>query len=267
MEVIGGIVGAGNLLLSAVVGVRLARLSRGRGGSPELWLSLYFLLAAFLGFGLSNFVYMSWADAGMALPDDVATILNAAYLFGASAGLGALWVFTWRTFRADTGWAQWLVGAALAILSIGYIATGVAGDFALKLVPGTAYWITWATRTAVFGWLSLECLRHWGLQRRRLSLGLADPLVANRFLLWGIWSTAMLVMGHFDPLARFWYVSQFGAEGTLIPALGRPIVLTLVTGSAAVGMLVMATVYLTFFPTESFTRWVKGHAPSPEPGA
>ncbi len=262
MEVIGGIVGLGNVLLSAVVGVRLARLSRRAGGGPEIWLSLYFLLAAFIGFGLSNFVYMSWADAAMALPDGLATVLNALYLLGATAGLGALWVFTWRTFRRDTAWAPWLVGAALTSLAVGYAATGLAGDFKLTLVPGTAYWITWATRTWVFAWLCAECLRHWGLQRKRLRLGLADPLVANRFLLWGIWSTAMLVMGHFDPLARLWYVSQFGATGAFVPELGRPIVLTLVTGSATVGILVMTTVYLTFFPTESFTRWIKRRAPA-----
>ena len=260
MEVIGGIVGIGNVLLSAVVGVRLARLARSRGGGPEIWLSVYFLLAAFFGFGLSNFVYMSWADAAMALPDDVTAVLNALYLFGASAGLGGLWIFTWRTFRRDTAWAPWVVGAALTVTAVGYVATGLAGDFTLTLVPGTAYWITFTTRTWVFAWLCFECLRHWGLQRRRLRLGLAEPLVANRFLLWGIWSAAMLVMGHFDPLARVWYVSLFGAAGTLVPELGRPIVLTLVTGSSAVGIVVMATVYLTFFPTESFARWVERRA-------
>jgi hypothetical protein len=263
MEVISGIVGLGNLLLSAIVGVRLVRLGRKTGG-PEIWLSFYFLLAAFFGFGLSNFVYMSWADAGMALPDGLATLLNGLYLFGATAGLAALWVFTWRTFRPDSSWAPWLVTLTTSVLAGGFVATGLSGDFALKLVPGTAYWVTWGVRTLAFAWLSIECFRHWGLQRRRLRIGLADPLIANRFLLWGIWSTAMLLMGHFDPMARVRYVAQFGSTGAFVPELGRPIVLTLVPSSAAAGIVVMATVYLTFFPTESFTRWVKGRAPSSE---
>jgi hypothetical protein len=35
----------------------------------------------------------------------------------------------------------------------------------------------------------------------------------------------------------------------------------LVTASAGLGILVMITLYLTFFPTQSFRRWVEGRAP------
>jgi hypothetical protein len=267
MEVIGGIVGFANLLLSAIVGGRLVKLARTTPAGPELWLAGYFLLAAFMGMGLSNFVYMSWADASLALPDDIGAVLNALYLFGVTSGMACLYVFTWRTFRANSGWARRLVLAVTALMLVGYVTMGWVGDFTLKLVPGAAYWTTWVLRTSVFLWLAIESLHYWGLQRRRMRLGLAEPLIANRFLLWGIWSATMLSMGQLDPLARFWYVTQFGAEGGFVPELGRPMVLMIVTASSAAGILVMTTVYLTFFPTTAFRRWIERRAASSDSGA
>jgi hypothetical protein len=260
VEVIGGLVGGGNLLLSLVIGVRLLRLARSSAAGPEIWLALYFLLAAFLGMSLSNFVYMSWADVGMTLSPGVSSVLNALYIFGTTAGMGCLYVFTWLTFRRDDAWARALVGAVVAVMVAGYIGIAISGDFVLSLVPGVAYWITWAARTSVFLWLLIESFRYWSLLRRRLRLGLVDALVANRFLLWGIWATGMYLMGQIDPLARVWYVVNIGAGGQWVPELGRPIVLTLVTASSGLGILVMITLYLTFFPTQRFRRWVEGRA-------
>jgi hypothetical protein len=218
-------------------------------------------VAAFLGMGLSNFVYMSWADAAMALPDDLSSVLNALYIFGTTAGMGCLYVFTWLTFHRDDAWARVLVGTVAVIMVAGYVGIGLSGDFALSLVPGVAYWITWAARTSVFLWLLIESFRYWGLLRRRLGLGLAEPLVVNRFLLWGIWSSAMLLLGQIDPVSRIWYVSSIGIGDQWDPELGRPIVLMLVTASSGLGILVMITLYLTFFPTRGFRRWVASRAP------
>jgi hypothetical protein len=265
VEIIGGLVGGGNLLLSVVIGVRLLRLARRAPGGPEIWLALYFLLAAFLGMSLSNFVYMSWADASMALPPDVTSVLNALYIFGVTSGMGCLYVFAWLTFRRDDAWARALVAIVAAVMVAGYAGIWIAGDFALSLVPGVAYWITWAARTSVFLWLLIESFRYWSLLRRRLRLGLVEPLVANRFLLWGIWSSAMLLMGQIDPLARIWYVSSIGIGDQWVPELGRPVVLMLVTASSALGILVMITLYLTFLPTQRFRRWIERRALSAQP--
>jgi len=260
VEIIGGLIGVGNLVLSCVLGVRLAKLARRASGGPEIWLSAYFLLGAFLGMGLSNFVYMSWADAAMVLPDRVATLLNASYLFGVTTGMGCLYVFTRITFRPDAAWARMLVVGVCVAMALGILATGWSGDFALVLVPGPAYWCTWALRTSVFVWLAIESLRYWGRMRLRMRLGLAEPLVVNRFALWGIWSCVMLAMGLIDPLARAWYVTQIGAGDVWVPELGRPIVVWLVSVSAALGSFAMVTLYLTFFPTRAYRRWVEEHA-------
>lgn len=259
MEILGGLIGTGNLLLSGFLGVRLAKLARRGDGGPEGWLAAYFLLGAFLGMGLSNFVYMSWADAAMVLPDRIATVLNAGYLFGVTAGMGCLYVFTRITFRPDAAWSRALVAGVCTAMALAYLAIGWSGDFSLVLVPGAAYWITWALRTSVFAWLAIESLLYWGRMRRRLRLGLASPLVANRFALWGAWSCVMLAMGMIDPCARVWYATQIGGE-VWVPELGRPIVLWLVSVSAALGGLAMLTLYLTFFPTQAYRRRVVARA-------
>jgi hypothetical protein len=262
VEVIGGLVVGSNLVLSAVIGVRLLRLARGSAAGPEIWLALYFLVGVVFGMGLSNFVYMSWADAGMALSPAVITVLNALYIFGTTAGMGCLYVFTWHTFRRGEAWARTLVGVVAVVMVAGYAGTAISGDFELSVLPGFAYWITWAARTSVFLWLLIESYRYWGLLRRRLHLGLADALVTNRFLLWGIWSSVMLTTGMIDPLVRIWYVTNFGGGGQWNPELGAPIVLTLVTASSGLLIFAVITLYLTFFPTQRFRRWVESRAPS-----
>jgi hypothetical protein len=269
MEVIGGLVVVSNLLLSAVIGVRLLRLARRSVAGPEIWLALFFLIGVVLGMGLSNFVYMSWADAGMALSPTVISVCNALYIFGTTAGMGCLYVFTWLTFRRGAAWARTLVGVVAAIMVAGYAGIAISGDFELSVVPGVAYWITWAARTSVFLWMLIESYRYWGLLRRRLHLGLADALVTNRFLLWGIWSSVMLTTGMIDPLVRFWYVTKIGGGAQWNPELGAPITLTLVTVSSGLLIFAVITLYLTFFPTQRFRRWIESRAPGgrPAPGS
>jgi hypothetical protein len=262
MEVIGGLVSGCYLLLSLVIGVRLLRLSRRLGGGPELWLGLFFLIASFLGMGLSHLVYMSWADAALALPEPIGSVLNAGYLFGTTAGMGCLYVFTRLTFRPGERWARLLVAAVSVTMLIGFLGIGLTDGYRLRLVPGAAYWITWAARTSVFLWLLIESFRYWSLLRRRLRLGLAEPLLTNRFLLWGVWATTLFVTGQIDPLARIWYVRMYGASEQLVPELGQSIVLWMVTVSSVLLILAMSTLYLTFFPTASYCRWIEARSRS-----
>jgi len=261
VEVIGGLVVLSNLLLSAVIGVRLLRLARSSASEPEIWLALFFLVGVVLGMGLSNFVYMSWADSGMALSPSITTVLHALYLFGTTAGTGCLYVFSWLTFRRDESWARTLVGIVTVVMVAGYLGIWLSGDFVLSVHPGVAYWITWAARTSVFLWLLIESFRYWSMLRRRLSFGLADALVVNRFLLWGIWSSVMLATGLIDPLVRIYFLLQIGAGGHWDPVMGATATAVLVTASSGLLTLGVITLYLTFFPTQRYRAWVESRAP------
>ena len=48
---------------------------------------------------------------------------------------------------------------------------------------------------SVLVWAHLECLLYYRTMRRRQRLGLADPVLANRFLLWSLWTGAIALQG------------------------------------------------------------------------
>ncbi len=75
----------------------------------------------------------------------------------------------------------------------------------------------------------------------------------------------MLLTGLIDPLARVWYVLNVGAGSQWIPELARPMTVKLVTVSSGLLILAVITLYLTFFPTQRFRRWVERRAPSEQP--
>jgi hypothetical protein len=256
MQALGGLVTLVNIGLGLAIGAKLLRLARGSGGS-ELWLGLYFLLTFVLGQGLACFVYVGWTDPDLALPDRVATPLHGLYLLASNAGFAAVVVFTQRTFRYGSLAARAGMAALVSGLAFSLVAQGLGEGFAVRVVPGAAYWLGFAFRSAALAWLAVESLRWFAALRRRLRLGLAEPLVTNRFLLLGIWACAMLGMGMADPVARVWYVASTGSTRELVPELAHSIVLAMVSSTSALGIVVATTLSLAFFPTAAFRRWVE----------
>jgi hypothetical protein len=99
-----------------------------------------------------------------------------------------------------------------------------------------------------FGWVSLESLRYYLLMRKRRALGLADPVVTNRFFVWGAGEgVASLVV-----LALL--VAVMTRPGI---ASTDPVVSWLVTLAGLVNALVW---WLAFTPPKSYLRWVSGGA-------
>jgi hypothetical protein len=137
---------------------------------------------------------------------------------------------------------------------------GVTEGFRVRVLPGAAYWLVVALRELVFVWMAVESFRYWTLLRRRLRLGLADPLVTNRFLLWAAWAFSIVLLGLSDPGARIWYFAASGTTELWVPEAGRPIVLVVIAGTSVLGIGAAITLFLTFFPTAAFQRWVAARA-------
>jgi hypothetical protein len=260
MQLLGGLVTMANLLLAAVIGVRLFRLARRQGGGVELGLATYFFFYVFLSGTLSCGLYVGWADPEMAVPSSVEVPLNLTYQLLASIGVTGAYLFTWHTFRPGSDAAKGFVAVMLSVMAASLVGIGLSEGFAIRVVPGPAYWVHYVTKIAFLPWIAVESFRHGGLQRRRMSLGLADPLVANRFWLWGWWATAMLLMGLSDPLARILYVSRAGTTTRFLPEVGTSIVNTTVVYSSAAGVVAATMLFLTFFPTARYRRWVESRA-------
>jgi hypothetical protein len=261
LTAVGALVTVVNLAIALIIGVRLVRLGAATAG-PERWLGGYFLLYPFLSSLFSCALYMGWSDPSLALGGGVEAGMNAAFFAVSTLGMGCLLVFTVRTFRPDAGWARGVAWGAAALLAGGALGVGLTEGYRVRVLPGAAYWLVLAVRQLVFLWVAAESLRYWGLLRRRLQLGLADPLVANRFLLWGAWAAGVFLLGLSDPLARLWYCLDTGTTTEWVPEAGRTITLTVIALTSLVGIGVAGTLFLTFFPTEGFRRWVASRAPA-----
>ena len=96
-----------------------------------------------------------------------------------------------------------------------------------------------------FAWTGFESLRLYRQLRRRRALGLADGVVTNRFLLWGIAGcTAVVLCG-----------SNVGFLLAGKAILLEPVSLYTV---ALCGTVMSATWYLTFFPPAFYLRLIGG---------
>jgi hypothetical protein len=95
-------------------------------------------------------------------------------------------LFNWRVFRPLSTRARAWVFATALLYGVGFgLEAGTTG-FADPLRPGPGGTLNSMLCTANLLWGATESLLYYAQMRRRLRLGLADPLVTHRFLLWGL---------------------------------------------------------------------------------
>jgi hypothetical protein len=178
------------LLTISAVGVRLLVLAGRNRALPELLLGLAFLLGGTLG-ATAEVVAQTRADAlGPLLAGRVLLVGKLA----SCAGLACYGVFVWRVFRPDALWAPALAAALLAVTLLAIAGFAAAGAFSRGALPDGWFWVEFAARMASPVWLAVEAFLYHARMQRRVRLGLADPLVANRFLLWGLGAGFGLLM-------------------------------------------------------------------------
>ena len=93
-------------------------------------------------------------------------------------------------------------------------------------------------------WSAGEALREWGLASKRARIGLADPLVANRMLLWGVFTGASFLTTVLH--------GAMAASGRDPAESGAVIALT--------GVLALAStvsLWLAFLPPQAWIRRVR----------
>lgn len=230
------------LLVGAVVGVRLLLLARRTGGLPE----------AVLGAGLAGvcFVTLPALLATVALELGPLGLRTAVFLVGlVPIGLfvASFHLFTWSVFRRNDALAgSFAVVAALlsivAVGGIGWMRIAHPGEVELYTRPWALGLMT------LFGvgfvWTGIESTIYYGRMRRRAALGLADAVVANRFLLWGFASLAatgcMLGVG--------------AAKFAGVKVIAEPATQLLIGGA---GLVVAVSWYLAFLPPAVYLRWVR----------
>jgi hypothetical protein len=179
----------GKLCFAAIgiaVGARLARDLRSRG---EMGLHAVALAAICIG-GIG----LAAIPIGQSL-GDTATGTGVALTgeWAMRAGMVLFCVFIWRTFRPEGLLGGCAAGACAALL----IGTLV---FDLFSQPSWAHYdygllsaeLNQLSMALPFAWSFVESGVLWGRARRRLALGLADPAVVRRYLLW--WSAMLSLL-------------------------------------------------------------------------
>lgn len=168
-------------LASLAVGVRLLLLARRTRQLPELALAIGFLVGGVLGYGLLAAVTADLTPAGVL--GDV-----AVYLGSASLRLGALMVafFTWRVFRPDEAWAKGWFTLLCALAVAGLVTRVAVGPVKHTQDSALLFWTANLLTTGCYTWGTIESVRFHRVLRRRERLGLGDPAVATRVMLWAI---------------------------------------------------------------------------------
>jgi hypothetical protein len=228
------------------VGVRVLLLALRTGGLAELTFGMAVVFIVGLGYPLVLFAPPARPDSTASLVTRVVASTGTVFL---ALGWCSLWTFTWRIFRPDAVWAR-----ALAITGIGAIAAFTcwrvarvlgAADYASLAQPTPDALGNQCLAIVVYIWTGLEGARYYGLLRRRVRLGLADPVVANRFLLWGL-------------VGLFSFLSLIGPTWATVVRPDAETMASVRVATALAGLVCAGLLYLGFLPPPGYLRWVRG---------
>jgi hypothetical protein len=230
-------------VVSLVTGVRLLLLARRTGELPELLIGVAVLGIGPFGFGLS---ILASAAAGHSTITG-ATLQGSAFV-AIFIGSAAQCLFVWYVFRRQAVWARPLVYAMIAMLATAYAMDILENGLVNRSHDGFWYRAGMFLRLLVMAWSSVESLLYWSRLRRRLRLGLVDPVVTNRFLLWGVSSAAAF----FGSGLIFVVATLTGVDPNQIPSL------TLI--ASLHGLVAAIAMWLAFQPPAAYVRWIHGRA-------
>lgn len=242
MQAVAGLAISTLVIASIGVGIRLLVVHRRSHQAPELLLGLMLLLSVGLGYPLM--IVSTRVDA------ETANRLLASSSLAVAVGFSCLMVFTWRVFRRNSAWGRAaaltgsgvLVGTAVwdAIYVLSHAGSHLAGG---EVTPQSV--IHAFTVMGAYLWASWESLHYRGMLKRRLRLGMADPVVCNRLLLWGLMGLAVSAG----------ILLNVGAGVLGVSIVENPLVLL---GSSTTGMTQTILLVLAFAPPRAYLGWVRG---------
>ena len=242
--VVRSIGGLSTCIVGVALALRMLRLARRTRQLPELTIGLH-MVALVLGY-LIEFAGM---EIGSRHPSAGIWLRGTANLLYA-VSIFVYLLFTWKVFAPASRWAPTLVAATTLALVVGWTGEVLTTDFGFSAARFAEpwFWIAFVPRMIGMGWASFEALSHHSRLRRRIALGLADPVAANRLLLWAL-------------AALFEWMIYLAVAITILAGCPDGFL----TGDAALwvsafGVAGASCMWFGFFPPQRYQRWVEDRA-------
>lgn len=237
------------IIAGSWVGIRLVVLSRRTGQAPERYIG--FGMLAFAGIAYPLFLVGVAADGGLPFPLGIAVSLGAHAAYFTCLVMLAL--FTRMVFRRESKWGFIAVGVLALIELVGAgssLSVSLQGSREALILSPAYRWggaLISGSYGLVFLWASIEAFIYRSALMRRLALGLADPVVVNRFTVWILGTGAACAID----------VGLVLANGLGLNPATNPIPALLQSSS---GLICSLTWMLTFAPTDAYLNWVRRRA-------
>lgn len=226
-----------------VVGIYLLRKASTMPGRPEFLLGLAFLMDG-LAYGCSEFPFVFGIDGLL----EELSFLGRVWSGGCSLAIA---LFTRRVFRPGAAWARRLAYGIGALIAAGLVVSALEGDWeGLTPLSGAGFWIDWLGTLSPFLWLAIEASKQYWITRRRVPLGLIDPLVCNRYLLIAVYA-ALGTTTFFILIPMYIIYELYGTWS---------VALDLATGTAEIASLL--ALWISFSAPAFYRRWVYGPGPA-----
>ena len=246
MQFLAAVGGLSFVAASFVVGLRLLFLARRTRELPEFAVGLALLLMGGFGYPLTAI-----ARTVPALSEEVRIGIFIVSLFLTWIGTVLLALFNMCVFRPREVWAKVLMLALAIWLVATFILESVSPGLHVATLrnEGLGLRLFMGAIAIPLAWGSYESLRYWDLLRKRVRLGLADPVVADRMRLWSIAELSACVINVSTTVAAL-----FGIDFAVAP-VGAFVI-------APLGLLASTSMWFAFLPPAAYLRRVSRAAAS-----
>jgi hypothetical protein len=237
------------LTAAFVLSAHLLRRARRSRDLAPLLLGVQLLFAMGLGYllcGAGTAVAMLGAGPSPRLVSVLLGTGNAATIVGLAAAL----LFQWRVFWPSARWPLALGGAFVVAMVAGWVGSAASGAFEAGSYRSGWFLLLNGGMLAANLWAALEPLVYHARLRKRFRLGLAEPLIVDRFLLWGLGSLSRATLIVMGPVSE-WALLRLEGEARLgFGAAGMGL-------ASVLGLATSVAYWLTFNPTGAYVRWVE----------
>jgi len=226
------------------VGARLLRLGIRTRSASEWLIGLTFLI-----WGLSYALWV-FSMASQSQPALESQLIIASRLT-ANLGNAAIAFFPFLVFRRRSAWAKYLVALVVICMILGTAGSIWVGDpEGVEPLANAWWWFEWIGEIAPAIWIGVEGLHHYGTTRARVRLGLCEPMVSHRYLLWGLAgiSWTLLDFAIIGQFIDFWATRSWSAGLDNLVGLFE--------------IAALAMIWLAYFTPAAYQRRIAGAAPA-----